>query len=218
MGILDAIFPKKCFGCGNLGGYFCEKCVSGLERRRLICPMCTRESVGGWVHGRCRTARGMDRLIAPFRYAGAFQFALKRVKYSSSWEVLQAMFDVFFAEAEDFFSDYEGVVVGVPMYSQKERSRGFNQAEMLGRMLAHRLGVKYLPVLIRTRKTKSQYGLSKKERGENIRGAFQLSGDVKDKKVLLVDDVWTSGATIRECGKVLKRGGAKEVWGVCLGR
>ncbi len=116
------------------------------------------------------------------------------------------------------------LVVPVPLYRHRFNWRGFNQAEEIARCVSERLGVDYANVLLRTRNTKQQARLKdRKERFENIRGAFVVKkmlrdGFVRDKRVLLVDDVWTSGATMRECGRVLRKAGAGRVGYFVLAR
>lgn len=216
MGVVDLLFPRICFGCGDRGGYFCDDCVSKLERRSPICPMCRRHSIDGWVHARCERARGIDRLVAPYRYSGSLQKAIKKVKFASSWDVLGELVDLLSGEIPNI--EDEWVVVSVPMYRKKIRLRGFDQAGVIAGLLARKLQIPYVQLLKRIRSTKAQYGLDKKERAENVRGVFSLNKVVDVKKVLLVDDVWTSGSTMRECCKVLKRGGVEQVWGVVLAR
>lgn len=111
------------------------------------------------------------------------------------------------------------VVAAVPLHFTRELGRGFNQAELVGRALADRLGLHYYSFLERRRMVQSQVDLDKGERSKNVRYAFAVRSQegLKGARVLLLDDVITTGATVRECGKVLKRAGAQEVWAVALG-
>jgi ComF family protein len=113
-------------------------------------------------------------------------------------------------------------VTEVPLHVRRERWRGFNQAALLAEALAGYYGWEYHGrVLKRIQQRKPQMSLSRKERLTNVRGVFELGVGTEvigRKRWLLVDDVWTTGATMRECGKVLKRAGAKEVWGLVLAR
>ena len=221
MGIIgDLLFPEICVNCGKSGGYICRECGVQIEPREAICPMCEKLSIDGDVHGRCRKAQGVDRLVAPVRYRGAVQKLLKKVKYKSAWKMIEELVDYWWKEGGGELNGLgeEWVVTAVPMHDKRKRARGFNQAEVMAVMLSRKMGAKYEKLLVRVRSTKAQYGLSKKERGENVRGAFEVGEDVKGRNVLVVDDVWTTGSTIRECGKVLKRSGVEKVWGVVMGR
>ena len=113
------------------------------------------------------------------------------------------------------------LVVAVPLHPRRERWRGFNQAAELAIRVAEYGRWDYLEKgLKRVRYTKPQMSLPKKERETNMVGAFEVGKGVvvKQRPVLLVDDVWTTGATMRESGKVLRRAGAMEVWGLTLAR
>ncbi len=118
------------------------------------------------------------------------------------------------------------LVVAVPLYKARERQRGYNQSVMLAdKALVHvrrirpewKLTASH-GILGRRRSTESQYVLSRKGRRRNLRGAFALTGDVAGREVMVVDDIMTSGATARECARVLKGAGATKVWVVTLAR
>ncbi|MCH7662680.1 MAG: ComF family protein [Chloroflexi bacterium] len=112
------------------------------------------------------------------------------------------------------------ILIPVPLGKKRLKERGYNQAGALARPLAWFLGLPYRPnALRRTRETVSQVGLSKIEREKNVLGAFQARSDlVTEKNVLLVDDVWTTGATINACAQALKKGNANKVFAVTLSR
>jgi ComF family protein len=118
------------------------------------------------------------------------------------------------------------LVVGVPLHGRRQRHRGFNQSQLLGDA-ALRLLKKLRPawklrashdLLVRSRHTESSFLLSRKGRRTNLRGAFEVVGDVLGREVLLVDDIYTSGATARECARVLRRAGAAKVWVATVAR
>jgi len=111
------------------------------------------------------------------------------------------------------------MVMPVPLYKKRLRERGFNQSALLGKYLAKRLEVPLnLSLLVRNRDTRPQVGLSAKERKKNIRNAFEIKGEgmIRGRRVLLIDDVFTTGATARECSKVLRKAGANEVFVITL--
>lgn len=117
--------------------------------------------------------------------------------------------------------DTNGVdaIVPVPMTKATLIKRGFNQTALLGHALARRLGVPlWLDALIKTRETAQQVGLSRTQRAENVKGAFMATGLVKGKNIIIVDDVITTSATMRECALALKRAGASRVTATALAR
>ena len=107
----------------------------------------------------------------------------------------------------------------VPMWKAKERKRGHNQAELIAREIAVISGNPLASLLEKTKDTKSQTELKKEERLQNVKDSFRYLAEIcVPQKAVLVDDIWTTGATMRECCKVLKKAGAKEVWGFTLAR
>ncbi|MFZ2199395.1 MAG: phosphoribosyltransferase family protein [Microgenomates group bacterium] len=110
------------------------------------------------------------------------------------------------------------------MWRAKERERGFNQAEILAEHVVKSLpGVsRKVDMLERVRETKPMFGLTRKARSENIADAFRIINNqisiIKQQKVILVDDVWTTGSTMRECAKMLKQSGVREIWALALAR
>jgi len=115
------------------------------------------------------------------------------------------------------------VLTPVPLHWRRENWRGFNQSEVLGKLIAQKLGVKFMPdLLIRTKFTKPQVELRGKGRQENIQDAFEVNSHslfaIRHLNILIFDDVWTTGATLKSCGKVLKQARARKVWGMTLAR
>jgi ComF family protein len=145
------------------------------------------------------------------------QRCLKKVKYKSSWEIVKLLYQI-----SGLPKIEEGVVVSVPMWRQKERMRGFNQAAIIAELIAKDNGLKQIELLERVRETKPMYGLDKQAREVNVNGAFRIKQNLRDKlvgaRVILVDDVWTTGATMKECGKLLKSAGVREIWAITLAR
>lgn len=218
MSILDIVFPRICVGCGREGEYICIMCRLKLVRPEPICPMCGKLSLDGKTHARCIAREGMEGLWVGLPYKGMVQQCLKKVKYKSAWEIIGFLYGLCqFDDLRDW------VITSVPMWGEKERERGFNQADIVARLVAEKNKVPYLVTMERTRETRPMFGLKKKERRENVEGAFEISkqltaNSLQQKRVILVDDVWTTGATMRECTRVLKEVGAGEVWGLTLAR
>jgi ComF family protein len=130
------------------------------------------------------------------------------------------------AELEPLFGDPGLVVIPVPLYPVKQRQRGFNQSEMIAHValkLSSRKGFRHglrADILVRARETKSQIGLTRHQRRENLRGAFRVAKPeaVSGREILLVDDVFTTGTTASECARVLRRAGATRVWVATVAR
>ncbi len=223
----DVISPKRCLECGKEGNYFCERCVGDLQVIDQICPVCANRATGGVVHKGCKSKWEMSGLVAVFGFGGVIRRALSRIKYRFVYAIVYdlAQVSVNFVTQNspiylDFmqFLDKKTIVTFIPSYWARKRRRGFNQAEELARELAKIWGTPCKDLLTKTRNIE-QVGLSRKERIGNVIGAFSLKDVGKlSEKIVVVDDVWTTGATMRECIRVLRKGGAKTVWGFTIAR
>jgi len=199
----------------------CSDCFS--EIRWIKPPFCSicgtpfvSEEVGNHPCGACLTKRrhfAMARALG--YYEGSLQEAIHRWKYEGNESL-----SVHFAEwmAKGFFCywnpDLLDILIPVPLHKERLRERGFNQALLLVRELSRRTGIPYRKrVLQKKRSTVPQVKLSGAEREKGVRGTFQLLEieAVDGKSILLVDDVYTTGATVNECSRVMLAGGAKRV-------
>jgi competence protein ComFC len=228
--ILDILFPKKCVGCGRVGSYFCQDCIRNIKQTDLVCPKCERPAVGGQTHPVCRRRFGLDGLWSLGIYQDPLRKAIQTLKYKRVKELSKVLTDItieYWARYQPFILDQikkdggEGwAVVAVPLFWWRENSRGFNQSSLVGKELSQKLGLIYFDILKRARYTKSQVGLKSDKRRENIKNAFSLDSRLLrlETNVLLIDDVWTTGSTLRECCYILKRAGAKKVWAITLAR
>ena len=228
--ILDFLFPKKCVSCKKYGSYLCDMCFSSIEPfEQYVCPMCLKHSITGETHPGCVTPFSLDGLICGVVYKGVIKKMIFRLKYSPYvFDIGRIMGKI----AVDALSQNElfsrvlsshPIVVEVPLSAHKLKKRGYNQAEILSSFLAEELNMYFTKeILIRIKSTDPQFKLDKKERQKNVLGAFEVNKKhrnmIKNKDILLVDDVSTSCATLRECAKILKRNGAKKVYGVTFAR
>lgn len=231
MNLLDFLFPKFCVGCNKLGTYFCPKCIKNIPQGDLVCPNCERPSIGGAVHPLCHKKYGLDGLWSLGVYQNPLRPAIQKLKYKlvrDLAEVLVNLMIEYWAKyTPEFFEEIkkdggEGwVIVPVPLHKKRENWRGFNQAKVIGQILSNKIGLRFCEALKRTRYTKPQVGLKSWQRKSNIKGAFSLfltNNEQLVENVLLIDDVWTTGSTLKECCLVLKRGGVKKVWAITLAR
>lgn len=227
------LFPSTCQICGALLEKTGEKVVCGECLGKLggadssFCLCCGAFFDGaGEPHlcGDCLTERPpFTRHRSGGRYEGIVKDLVLLYKYRG-FEVLARTLADFVLRgpggAADLWSGIEAVVP-VPLHPAKERKRGFNQAALLARELAGRMG---RPVvnkrLIKTRPTSAQTSLQAKERETNLSGVFRVrkAGGLEGKAVLLVDDVYTTGSTLRECSRTLRKAGVEEVRAVTIAR
>lgn len=228
--ILDLLFPKKCVGCRKIGNYLCRECIGELSQSDLVCPKCERAALGGQTHPICRRKFGLEGLWFLGNYQGPLKKAIQNFKYKFVRELADLLVDLileYWARYQPFVLDKiktdqgkNWLVVPVPLHWYRRNWRDFNQSESIGKLLAQKLGLEFADALVRTRYTKPQAKLKAYDRRLNISGAFTINTkcSVKNAKILLIDDVWTTGSTLKECCYVLKRAGAKEVWAITLAR
>jgi competence protein ComFC len=204
----DLLFPRFCLGCKEEGNWLCKECLP-----KNIASQHFDLKTGA-------TMSYLDGLTALFRYGENPPSELIRMlKYKYITEVLDDLRKMI--SVTNFNDNWQNfVVIPVPLHPRRERERGFNQAEKIARLFAEKLQLTVSQRLRRSLYTKQQAILSGDERRKNLNNAFVFtieSGQVPD-KVLLVDDVFTTGSTLQECAKALKAGGVQTVWGLVLAK
>ena len=218
--LLSLVFPVRCCLCGEVVAWtehLCARCRR--EAPYILPPVCER---CGCQEDDCTCGerhRHFARCVAPFRREGVVQDAINRLK-KDDWVTDTRGLAIEMAEV--LRREYGGIsfdaVTDVPMHKKDYRKRGHNDAALLAQALAKQIGVPYHPLLRKIIHTRPQKGLGAVERTGNLLGAFDvIDGEwVKDKTVLLVDDVITTGSTMDECAKMLKIYDAAEVYAVAV--
>lgn len=211
--ILSSMFCSKCIDhVTPVSSPFCSKCGLMFKSRQGNSHLC----------GRCLTFDrkfGIARAFAV--YDQAVKTAIHQLKYNSALAAARPFGKLLFVTFMKYWdpSDIQ-VIIPVPLHVQRFRQRGFNQAALLIRdwpktasKLNYSIGSVRFDVLVRERLTEAQVGKNRKNRAKNIRGAFAVKNDsaIKNKRVLVVDDVFTTGATADECARVLIESGADRV-------
>ena len=209
--IKELIFPKFCVNCQREGNYLCEDCFSLIDFPTYT-PQKANNLVGlFWALPYNNFI--IKKLIAQFKYQPF-------VKDMAATLASLIIHYIKLNEKQMFFSDRD-VIVPIPLTKKRLKERGFNQAEEIGRELSSFLKIPLASnVLFKVKETLPQVELSKEEREKNVKEAFAVRNNdqIKDKKVLILDDVYTTGSTMAEAARVLKESGAKQVWGVAVAR
>ncbi len=217
---LAALLPQACHVCGAAAGNraVCLACIAELVPAPFpACPVCAEASPCGEVCGRCLVRRPyFDATHAAFAYV----FPLREIVHAFKFDARFAA-GCFLAEA--LASAGEGLVadciVPVPLHPARLAERGFNQAVLLGRQVAARLGLPFhYDAIVKQRKAPPQAGLDLAERRRNLSGAFRVRRNFEGRRVLVIDDVMTSGATLDELARSLKAAGAKSVENLVVAR
>lgn len=206
----DLLFPPKCM--------LCRRLLSPEERAAEICGDCRTRVLLPEASPREDPSGGFDRALAALWYEGSVRQALHGLKYYEKQGYARPLSRIMvYALDKRLGGDYD-LVTFVPTNPGTQRRRGYNQAELLARAVAQRLALPCVPTLKKNRATQAMHGLTPAQRRDNVRDAYVLTvpGEVLlGKRVLLVDDILTTGATLSECGRALKAGGAAFVVGLC---
>lgn len=231
MNILEIIFPRYCVNCKKFGDYLCPNCFSRLSfDTKNICLVCGNASYNGLTHPKCKKRNSPEGVFTGV----VFNKISKKLIYQFKYKPYLSGLSVFIADLlyDSLIQDEEFnrilklvqddiFFVPIPLSKAKYRKRGYNQAEILAKELSKKFGFPVVDCLIRVKETRSQVGLSKKERKENISGAFKIINhkfSIINHNVILVDDVVTSGATFSEACYELKKAGVGKVWGVAFAK
>lgn len=222
MNIFDVIFPKFCFGCGRSGTYICKNCINKLPKPVQTCPFCQKASIDGVTHTKCKKKWGIDGIYSIFPYEGVIKKAILKLKFKYANDIVSELVEYSVSILnEDNILPKKATLTPIPLYWYKENIRGFNQSKLVGEEISEKIGWKFdNNVLVRRKLKKPQSVLEKGERIKNIRGVFVLNSSHKLLPIsyILFDDVYTTGSTLREAAKVLKRNGVKKVWGLTIAK
>jgi ComF family protein len=232
--VADGFYPRVCpvTGCGEpsdvRGRHLCWSCRSKIDLySEGLCSVCGRLAEGNVGHGFvCGACRQMAPHFDQARAAGQFKSILRELvhafKYSGALWLQHDLADLLQGcLAAHFQAAAVDVVVPVPLHPVRQRERTYNQAVLLAEELGRRIDRRCDGrALTRTRATETQTQFDAARRRGNILGAFSVARPewVRERRVLLVDDVMTTGATLSECARVLKKAGARSVWAVALAR
>jgi ComF family protein len=220
--IIDLFFPQRCVGCGKFGALICASCCQKLPKiLPPFCQKCGRHESSGVLCSACwgqRTA--IDGIRSVFRFDGTVRHAIHDLKYRS----IKSMADCLATLMADYLRENKlpgDILVPVPLHPRRLRERGYNQSVLLARKLGK---IASMPViedqLYRLKDSLPQARTETvEERRRNVEKAFACrQGAESGKRLLLVDDVCTSGATLEACAAALKAAGAVSVWGFTLAR
>jgi ComF family protein len=214
--MLDLLLPQRCLACSRPGAQVCDRCRSQL--RRLVVPFCERcGAPTSWPVQRCRECSGRRLAFASARAAVEYDEPVRRIVSAWKERGLRRLAD-WAADlvVETVARPEVACVVAVPSDRERRLERGHHAAEGLARALAKRWELPVGPVLVRTRPSVRQRGLGDASRRRNVAGAFRA--EAVQRRILIVDDVYTTGATANAAATALRRGGARHVVVVTFAR
>jgi len=230
---LDLIYPRQCPGCKEKPDrekrHWCWDCFQQIEMFPLHggCDLCGQRVEGNVTHsfvcGPCQSDRPyFDRARAAADFSGSLREQILAFKYNGALWMQQDLCDILEGAVNAFFQPtVVDVVLPVPLHYLRQRERAYNQSALLAEEIARRIDRRCdTQSLVRVRETSTQTKLDKAHRRANVASAFQVKRPewVAQRCVLLIDDVMTTGATLDECARVLKKAGARTVWAATIAR
>ena len=216
--LLDVFFPRYCLGCGREGDYLCQRCRVGLPfQKPPYCPACGKSLDH---HPDCdQLSAELLQLSSVFRFEGVIKKAVHQLKYNNLRDIGPTLggFMTDFLKSNSISGD---VLVPVPLHKSRLRERGYNQAQLLAMSIHKSTGLPvFLDALRKIKATPTQAdSASVEERRLAVVGAFGCYNNFTGRRVILIDDVATSGATLSACATALAAAGAKEVRALTLAR
>jgi len=214
--VLDYWLPSRCALCGLSGGELCVECSAELSLNNSCCPLCALPlpaPLHGHACGACvKRPPPFSSAFAPFVYDFPIDGLIRRFKFSRELHIGRLLAEGMAAALAQQDFARPDLLIPLPLGADRFRERGFNQACEIARVLGPRLGLKVLhDRLRRTRATQPQAKLSRAERRRNVRGAFAWYGQPPPKRVALIDDVMTTGETLKAATRALHEAGAHDV-------
>ena len=229
--IVSLLYPPVCTICGanvRAGEYLCDQCEA--KTARIIAPFCQKCSepfegaiTGTFTCANCaHRAIHFDAAVAAYRSRGIVRQIVHDFKYGRQIYLRHLMARWLYAALDDerLRGRRFDIIIPVPLHPTRQRERGFNQATLLAELLSAEIPIQSKPALERIRYTTTQTALDRAGRMENLHNAFRLrkNMNVRGLRVLLIDDVLTTGSTLSECARVLKRAGAISVYAATAAR
>lgn len=239
---MELVYPRKCIFCSRaipMKSYreiikessydlLCERCRISIKDSYIEEPYCLKcgKQLDSITQEYCVDCRSMphiyDRGLSVFKYHNDIKESVYRFKYKAC-KCYGGFYGEQMAEKyKDIIKKWQpDVIVPVPIHRTRMKKRGYNQAELIGRVLSDKLNIPMdINVLFREKNTKQQKKLSKDFRIKNVENAFKVAINVvRYNKIILVDDIYTTGATINACARVLKQAGVQEIYfiSICIG-
>ncbi len=206
--VFSIIYPNRC--------PFCDKVIKSSSN---MCTTCKSDVVPLFISRDIFLSGKKIPCISPFKYTGKVAESIKRFKFRGRKEYAECltnfMLDTFNIYYKDKKFDY---ITAVPLHSSRKRERGYNQAEILSKKLGKGINITYKNLLKKDKINLQQHSLSYDQREENVKGVYSTKNKdiINGSKILICDDVITTGSTLRECCRVLYENGAEEVFCITI--
>jgi ComF family protein len=217
--LLESIFPRHCLVCKEEGAWLCPICQKKLKTvKASFCPFCLKLTTDYKTCPSCRKKYHLNGLISIYYFEPTIKRVIYQYKYRRSKDIANFLIKISIEKLKKSLPQDIDMTIPIPLHILSKSKRGFNQSEIFTKELAKKFNLKYSnKILSKTKLTRTQSKLSREERENNVKGSFR-SRTVNNHNILLVDDVFTTGSTMDEAAKTLKKSGAKQVWGLTIAK
>jgi len=226
-GLISLFYPTQCSNCQRYIKdfkylYVCANCFLSIKKLTgNVCSICSKP-IDSVFADKCLECLQYEKRFTKVKQAGIYDGALKELihllKFYGKRKVADLLFKFIIENIESNYFLWPDVIVPVPLSKKVLGERGFNQTEIIGKKIAKYFDKSFSNVIKKVKETLPQNKLSREERLKNLKNAFSTDFSFKNKKVLLIDDVYTTGATMNEITKIILNNGATEVRGVAIAR
>lgn len=226
--IIDLVFPKNCLSCNQEGSYLCNECLNKISlNNKTSCVFCQKDSELNRICEECVNKTALKAVFVVADYNNEIlQDLLHNLKYNYIQEISNILIKLINKYIEKFnilnkfqLKTKTSIIVPVPLHKKKYLARGYNQADLIAEKFCLINDFTKHQFIKRIKNTPSQVNLNRQERLNNLSGAFVYNNDKnidKNKKIIIIDDVLTTGSTLNECANVLASQGFKEIYGLVL--
>jgi competence protein ComFC len=225
--LLTVFFPHLCFNCSTKipQGYLCPKCFEKIEfLYPPLCRLCAKPITNN-TSLLCQDCRGTEpdyqKIISAVFYKGPIVDLIHLFKYKNHDYLGPWLAQLLISQLSKTGQQLKGfdLITYVPLHKESLKTRGYNQSRILAKELSKHFQIPLVDdIIIEVKSKKSQTAVERKDRQSNISGIFQAAENISGKKIIIVDDIFTTGSTLSECAKVLKEAGAKNIIGITLAK
>lgn len=222
--LLNIIFPPLCINCRQPGSYLCKNCHAQIDNHPIQkCSECNKQSISGKTHPRCQKPLGIDGIWAIFKNQTPIKQLIYQQKYRFSTTINQTLIQLIYTRLPNFINS-NSVIIPMPISKSRHRWRGFNQTTQLAKSISKRYNSHYQDnIIFRSNFSQPQAKIEKRiQRLKNPTLKFKINPNekhqIKNRQVIIVDDIATTGTTLKKAAQILKRNKARSVWGLVIAR
>lgn len=216
---LDFLYKKKCISCQRIqDNILCKSCINNIQVLDNSCIKCDFILSNNTCNHCNNNNIYFEKLFSIGIYSGLLKTLIYEYKYNKNKDLSKLFSDLVYEKIKNI-KDKIDIITSIPIHKEKLKTRGFNQAELFAKRISYKTRWKYLEIIERVKNTKAQFSLNILERKENLKDAFIINKkNIENKNVVLVDDIYTTGTTIKEACIELKKSGVNKIYIIVIAR